>query len=157
MTDERGAALVEFGVVIPILLLVVFTLFEFGRFTITSIGVTSAVRDAARYGVALSDGDNGVARYADCDSIRSAAAGTSLFGRPDLADVTISYDHGPGTSEYLTCPVGTTANPSAIVTGDRLVVRVDATFSTSVPFASIFLDGIDMSAFGRRTIIKDLS
>ena len=74
MSRERGAVLAEFGIVIPILLLVVFTLFEFGRFTITATGVSSAVRDATRYGIAVADGDNGVPRYVDCDAIRAAAA-----------------------------------------------------------------------------------
>lgn len=157
MSSERGAVLAEFGVVIPILLLVVFTLFEFGRFTITATGVSSAVRDGTRYGIALADGAAGVPRYVDCDSIRDAAAGTSIFGRPDPADVSIAYDHGPGTTEFMTCDVGTTASPGAIVTGDRIIVRIDSTFRTAVPFASLFLDDIDLSAEGRRTIVKDLS
>ena len=156
MKSERGAVLVEFAVVIPVLLLVVFSLFEFGRFTVSSIGVTSAVRDGARYGIGLADGDNGVPRYVDCDAVRSAAAGTSVLGRPDPTDITIAYDHGPGTAEFMTCDIGTTSAPWTISTGDRLIVKVDATFNTSVPFVSLFLDGVDMSAVGRRTIIKDL-
>jgi hypothetical protein len=157
MSRERGAVLAEFGVVIPILLLVVFTLFEFGRFTITATGVTTSVRDATRYGIAVADGTNGVPRYVDCDAIRDAAAGSALFGRPDPADITIAYDHGPGTSEFMTCDVGTTASPSSVQTGDRIVVRVSATFRSVVPFASVFLDDIDLSVEGKRTIIKDLS
>ncbi len=157
MRRERGAVLAEFGVVIPVLLLVVFTLFEFGRFTITATSVSSAVRDATRYGIAVADGDNGVPRYVDCDAIRATAAGTSLFGRPDPADVTVAYDHGPGTAEFMACPMGTTASASSVRTGDRIVVRVDSTFRSVVPFASIFLDDIDLSAEGKRTIVKDLS
>jgi Flp pilus assembly protein TadG len=157
MSRERGAVLAEFGIVIPILLLVVFTLFEFGRFTITATGVSSAVRDATRYGIAVADGDNGVPRYVDCDAIRAAASGTSLFGRPDPSDVTVAYDHGPGTAEFMTCPAGTTASPSSVQTGDRIVVRIDSVFRSMVPFASIFLDEIDLSAEGKRTIVKDLS
>ncbi len=157
MSRERGAVLAEFGVVIPILLLVVFTLFEFGRFTITATSVSSAVRDATRYGIAVADADNGVPRYVDCDAIRAAASGTSLFGRPGPADVTVAYDHGPGTTEFMLCPAGATASPSSIATGDRIVVRIDSTFRSIVPFASVFLDDIDLSVEGKRTIVKDLS
>ena len=57
----------------------------------------------------------------------------------------------------MTCPAGTTASPASVQTGDRIVVRVDSVFRSIVPFASIFLDDIDLSAEGRRTIVKDLS
>jgi hypothetical protein len=57
----------------------------------------------------------------------------------------------------MTCPVGTTASPSSVQTGDRIVVRIDSVFRSVVPFASIFLDDIDLSVEGKRTIVKDLS
>ena len=57
----------------------------------------------------------------------------------------------------MLCPAGATASPSSIATGDRIVVRIDSTFRSIVPFASVFLDDIDLSAEGKRTIVKDLS
>jgi Flp pilus assembly protein TadG len=46
--DERGAALVEFALVLPVLVLFVFGIVEFGRAYSARIQLTSAVREGAR-------------------------------------------------------------------------------------------------------------
>jgi Flp pilus assembly protein TadG len=56
--DERGAALVEFAFVLPILILFMFGIVEFGRAYNARIELTSAVREGAR---AVALGNDGVA------------------------------------------------------------------------------------------------
>ena len=56
--DERGAALVEFALILPILVLFLFGIVEFGRAYSARIQLTSAVREGAR---AVALGDDGVA------------------------------------------------------------------------------------------------
>jgi Flp pilus assembly protein TadG len=56
--DERGAALVEFALVLPVLILFVFGIVEFGRAYSARIQLTSAVREGAR---AVALGGDGVA------------------------------------------------------------------------------------------------
>lgn len=48
--DERGAALVELALVLPVLVLFVFGIVEFGRAYNARIELTSAVREGARAG-----------------------------------------------------------------------------------------------------------
>jgi Flp pilus assembly protein TadG len=47
--DSRGAAIVEFAVVLPILLLLVFGIIDFGLLFYNDLRLTQAARDAARY------------------------------------------------------------------------------------------------------------
>lgn len=56
--DERGAALVEFALILPILVLFVFGIIEFGRAYSARIELTGAVREGAR---AVALGDDGTA------------------------------------------------------------------------------------------------
>lgn len=51
LKSDRGAALVEFAVVVPILLLVVWGVIDFARAYYTSNSLASAVREGARYAV----------------------------------------------------------------------------------------------------------
>lgn len=60
--DQRGAALVEFALVLPILILFVFGIVEFGRAYSARIQLTSAVREGAR---AVALGADGVAATRD--------------------------------------------------------------------------------------------
>jgi Flp pilus assembly protein TadG len=48
--DERGALIVEFGLIVPILFLLVFGIVDFGRAYFTLNNLAAAVREGARYG-----------------------------------------------------------------------------------------------------------
>jgi Flp pilus assembly protein TadG len=48
---QRGAALVEFALVLPLLLLLVFGIIEFGLVLYDKTVITNASREAARYGI----------------------------------------------------------------------------------------------------------
>ena len=60
--DERGAAVVEFALILPILVLFVFGIVEFGRAYSARIELTGAVREGAR---AVALGGDGVAKTKD--------------------------------------------------------------------------------------------
>ncbi|GAB3463139.1 hypothetical protein GCM10027321_25490 [Massilia terrae] len=49
MRTQRGTALVEFALIVPLILMITFTVVEFGRAVQHYNGVTKAVRDATRY------------------------------------------------------------------------------------------------------------
>lgn len=80
---ERGQALVEFGLVLPILLLLIFGLVDFGRAVYAQNALSEAARDGARWG-----------------SVQ-ARAGTDIAG---IEDYTVSrVDAIPGVTATATC------------------------------------------------------
>ena len=61
---SRGQALVEFALILPILLLIVAGIFDFGRALFTYSEVSNAVREATRYAAALTiTGAGGFCRH----------------------------------------------------------------------------------------------
>jgi len=48
MRSEQGAAAVEFAIVVPLLLLILFALVDFGRMLFVQVSVTAASREGAR-------------------------------------------------------------------------------------------------------------
>jgi len=51
--DERGALVIEFGLIVPILFFIVFGIVDFGRAYFTMNNLAAAVREGARYGAVL--------------------------------------------------------------------------------------------------------
>ncbi|TFD19264.1 TadE/TadG family type IV pilus assembly protein [Cryobacterium sp. TMS1-13-1] len=49
IAGERGAVAVEFALLLPVLVLLVFGIFEFGRVYNAQISITNAAREGARY------------------------------------------------------------------------------------------------------------
>lgn len=128
---NKSQGMVEFALMLPVLLLVVYGLFEVGRVIFLYAIVATAARDAARYG--SSSGlniTNGVPKYDDCLGIRSAAQNVDFLGVIEDNNIIITYDHGPGTNLISTCPP-----PAAqkLLSGDRVTVQVSADFVPIVP------------------------
>lgn len=158
---SKAQAIVEFAIVLPILLLVVYGLIETGRLLFIYSSVNNATRQAARYGSTSGIGPNGVPRYQDCAGIRAAAQNGDYLNAFDDADITITYDHGPGTSSFDTCN-GTTDTGVNAVTEDRVVVTVNADYNTIVPKIVPFLSrtvagGNPITAVSSRTLLLTIS
>jgi|SRR5579862_1368217 len=77
MTRQRGNALVEFAVMLPVLLLIMLGIMELGRYSYYSIAVANAARAGAAYGAqsdrtAVDDAGMLAAVQADATNIASA-------------------------------------------------------------------------------------
>lgn len=155
LRSRRGQGMVEFALAIPVFLLLVFGVIEFGRFLFTYAAVFSASREAARYGVAVGTGSAGTtANYLDCNEMRSAAMRVGSYAgvTNNPAVVHIRYDHGSEGTEFGD-PCNQGAEPSpAIVLGDRVVVTVDVTFTPIVPLTPI--GRFHVASTTRRMIVK---
>lgn len=91
---ERGAALVEGAIILPVFLALVGGVYEFGFFLYQEQLVTSGIEDAARY-LALTSDPTNVATQADVKNL--AVSGSLDGGIPRVrgwsaSDVTVSVD-----------------------------------------------------------------
>jgi hypothetical protein len=146
-----GQGIVEFALALPLILLLVLGIIEFGRLTITYIAISSASREAARYGAAVGDYDSVILRpYEDCPGILDAAKRiTDAFLQIDDSNISIQYDKGPGTTIYSTCPPGA----ESVQLGDRIIVQITVTYETLVP---IGIDHFLLVSESKRTIMKNI-
>ncbi len=155
---NKAQAMVEFAIVLPILLLVVYGLIEVGRLIFIVASVNNATRQAARYGSTSGIGPNGMARYLDCNGIRGEIQRLDFLNIIDNADIDISYDHGTTGTEFGNCNGSSYAPTSGSlvpVTNDRVVVFVDAQFDTIVPLVPI--DPQTIEAESSRTLLLTIS
>jgi len=150
---ENAQGLVEFALVLPLLLLVMFAVIELGRLLFIYSAVSTASREAARYGSAAGDAGGYVPHYRDCAGIRAAARRIGNLANITDGDISISYDHGPATTVFSSvCP------PPAgqdVVLGDRIIVEVVAAYQPIVPLVN--LPAFPISSSTSRTIIKDVT
>lgn len=115
---QLGQALVEFALVLPVLLLILMAIVDFGRLFYSVLAVRHAAREGARYGVVHAADDEGIRQR-----VRDAAVGLEgdrltititpavsqrRVGSPLTVDVSYPF-------EYVT--------PVAAITGRQQVVR----------------------------------
>ena len=154
--SKAGQGMVEFALSLPILLVLMLGIIEFGRLLFTYSAVVTATREAARYGAAAGGLDGVIHNYQDCDGIRAAATriGGLVGVQNNPAEVSIAYDSGPGNPAVPgNCPVGGTGPELEL--GDRIVVTVTANYRPIVPLVNL-PDEFDISSVSRRTILVDL-
>ncbi len=104
MDNQRGTAAIEFAIVLPLLMVFIFGIIEFGLVFYDKAMVTNASREAARAGIVYRDPPLTVA---EMQSVVDSYCGGRL----------ISFGGGP--SPTTTVPSGECANH-----GDELVVNV---------------------------------
>ena len=130
----RAQAMVEFALVLMILMMILVGILEVGRLMFTYAAVNNASREAARYASAIGldkDPDTGITaeKYRYCTMIEKMAARSAFF---TPLTITISYDHGPGTSEFDTCNGSVDSAVSVNYGTDRVKVQVIADYSPMI-------------------------
>src|ERR1700704_5776571 len=76
----RGQGLVEFALVAPVLISLVFGVFDFGRAMSANVTVNNSSREGARYLIATAV-SSGLSSYNSCQSSSGATAPTSTSGQ----------------------------------------------------------------------------
>ncbi len=146
----RAQGIVEFALALPVILLIILGIMEFGRLLLFYSAITSASREGARYGSAAGDVGGLTPHYADCDGIRLAARKASVLSPLQDDQIEINYDHGPGTSVFdAACPP---VQPVRL--GDRLTVHVTGNYQPMLMFLN--LPSYPVNSITSRTILKDL-
>ena len=147
---SKGQAMLEFALVLPLLLMVVYGLIEVGRAVFIYSSVTNASREASRYGSAYGfiPGETPPVhgRFQDCAGMRNAARSAGYLLSLADEDIEIEYDTGPylditdndsdgDTEEYLVdtiavCEVDDTLKSDLLLEcGERITVRVTEYYS----------------------------
>jgi uncharacterized repeat protein (TIGR01451 family) len=138
---SRAQAMVEFAIVLPLLLLLIYGLLEAGRLLFIYSTVVTATRQAVRYGSATGEGSTpGIPRYQDCAGIRMAAQRVDFLNAFDDVDIFIYHDSGPTSGQTPYCGGDPVANPpptsdnyQPVGNDDRLVVKIEGDFLPIVP------------------------
>lgn len=145
---ENAQGMVEFALVLPLLLLVIFGIIELGRMVVIYTSVSSSSREAARYASASGRSGSNVPYYLDCDGIRASAKRVAVFVPIQDANIQISYDHGPNTGVFSnTCPAS-----GEVKLGDRVIVRAVAQYQSILGL----LPSFNINSETARTIVKDV-
>jgi len=98
---RRGVAVVEFAVVAPVFILLVFGMIEYGRMVMVQQVITNASREGARRGVL--DG----AQFAD---VENAVDNYLTAAQIDTANVVIDVNPNPPSSQAAGLPVTITVS-----------------------------------------------
>lgn len=144
----RGQAMVELALILPIFMLILMAIVEAGRLLLIYSSVSSASREAARFGagVGLTNRAALIPPYSDCAGIIAAARRVTFLDTLDT--ISIAYDNPQTGFSHTGCP------PPQINIGDRIVVTVTATYEPIVPFLQI--SAIPITSETRRTILKEV-
>ncbi len=151
--DERGANLVEFAIIAPLLFLLLFGVIEFARLGYAFSEVWTAAREGARYATVVGDEDgNGEPNFVDCDGIEAAALSKVVVGTLGAADVDITYTTPSSTTRGCQGGLTDPTDGGDIDPGTEITVEVRAAFNSVVPLIGQFLNGITLDSSQYRTV-----
>jgi len=144
--EQSGQGLVEFALILPVLLLILVGVFEFGRALFIYSNLFNAAREGVRYGVTSPRDYNGIR---DASASRVALAPVNPVENPFDPDgvwIVVQYDNGPGTPAHT--------DVTYLTAGDRVRVNVRYNIRAMTPFFQpIFgANGIALDSRATRTI-----
>jgi len=106
--SETGAAAVEFALILPLLLVLIFGLIDFGRMGFVQVSVTSASREGARYSSLYSSGVGNTQTLIDyVQTSAPAAARVAQLDGTGLLTVGITQCSAAQSSENTSVTVST--------------------------------------------------
>jgi hypothetical protein len=129
-TRSPGQGLVEFALILPLLLLLLLGIMEVGRMLVIYSSLSSAAKQAARYGSVAGDSDALVSGeqsfYLDCAGMKETALRTSILVGLDTDDIGIAYDRGTTAEPIGRCPLGaaTPVLSETIKDGYRVIISI---------------------------------
>jgi len=133
--NSSGQSLVEFAIVLPLLLMVFFGIFEFGRFYFTKLTLQHAVREATRFAVTgntLTDPETGEPIDRAGSILRVILENTDQFD-VDLAGIRITPADGGGPEDIVRVEVDFRYDLTLpLVSGMVPDGHVDLSFSTAM-------------------------
>ncbi len=123
---SRAQALVEFALIVPLLLFLVYGVIEVGRAVFTYASGAMAAREASRYAAGVGTTGSDIPHYQDCAGIRARARRYGFLSQED--HVYIDYDHGSADSVFASCAEDQDYAPVELALGDRVHITVVLTY-----------------------------
>jgi Flp pilus assembly protein TadG len=144
---RRGAATVEFAVVLPVLLMFVLGVIEIGRLVMVAQVNTNAAREAARY--AAQGGADAAAVEAYTRNYLTAAGVSNAGADAGAVTVKIEAQNGPSSTWAVV------TNPSGVPSGTPVRVTVSANFNQQSWLPSRFFVGDNVQIQGVTIMRKE--
>ncbi|MEN9752858.1 MAG: hypothetical protein RL670_549 [Actinomycetota bacterium] len=117
---ESGAAAVEFAIVVPLLLLLLFAIFDYGRFFLVQMALTSGAQEGVRASVLGQSASNSFS--AAVDGVSPSVIALAVLGQPETCS--------PSTLQYRDClSTGTSTNVYCFQNPATGVTSVNLTLS----------------------------
>lgn len=144
-TKQQGVAAVEFGLLVPVLVLLAFGVSEYGRAMYQYNAITKSTRDAARYLSTQAAGDATAIAAAKCLVVygKMACTGTPLLTSLNTSQVQIQ-DAASSPGAYALQPIvgpngtsGATNLVSVAVVGYQFAPLVNYVMTSTITFNTI--------------------
>ena len=131
LSNQRGTALMETAITIPIVLLVCVGIFEFGRAYQTFQVLTNAAREGARTSVIMSNSDQQVT-----DAVRNYLTSGRLLN-PASAVITVNRNEAMGANTASRITVSYPFNFIVLNPVAKLVVKTSTTGKAALTMQSV--------------------
>jgi Flp pilus assembly protein TadG len=178
---QTGQALLEFALILPMLLLLIMAIVDFGWMLFNYNQLTNSLREGLRYGSVTGPNESNP-QYLNCAGIRDRLARLAGSSGIKAANIKIFYDDGRPYAENADHRVGscgadglgdtfvksTTWNPPGsdtgprtvgqeIKSGDRVIIEIDVQVPFLTPMIKgMWRDGIRFYSKGARSIFLAL-
>jgi hypothetical protein len=148
---RRGQTLVEVALILPIFILTLTAILEFGYWAAVDSAVHTGSREGARFGSTVDDA-GGVPNYLNCDEIRAHVRERigPLVSIPD-GQIGIGYDTDGTPGTELTCGSATEAQ---IARWHRIEVEITHTYEPITPILHAIMGNHAITTTDRRSIVK---
>lgn len=141
LRGQRGQGLTEFALVLPLLIVTLLGIIDFGRLFYLQSEVTNAAREGAR---------RAMIAPTDCTSIEAATKGILILTPPDDVTINITYVDDATESDLGDC-----ASAPSVTNGDRVVIETDYTATLLTPVLSGMFPPLPLTGSSVRTIVAD--
>jgi Flp pilus assembly protein TadG len=155
MRKRNAQGMVEFALVAPILLMLLFASIDFGWLIFNYGQLYNGLREALRFGSV--SGYTTTKQYDDCAGMRAKIKGYAGFSGVNDSNITINYDNGAapsiGTNYSPDCSGTTSTFDPTTLLGARVRIKVDVPVHFLTPFFNgMFKSGFQITLEAGRTI-----
>lgn len=159
-----GQGLVEFALVLPVLLLFMLGIMEFGRVLFIYTEVSNAAREALRAAAVTihrgNDADRGKVTVAECNEILNRAYGTLALTPQSQVTMTVEYRRPNGSGSFLSLgrcssdPAQTQLPTTDVLAlNDLVYVEVQSQVSAAIPLIRPFVSNLPLRFAGMRSVV----